>query len=154
MNFEDKQNRDLATWTGTLDTTDELKVLKPKHKLIVLMHLEGNDTSDIVDQTGASPSTVYSVLKSGLAKAIMEDYYAFCGQEFKNLYSLAIAAVRDALKSDDIEVRLKAADKFFKAHNMSGGPGSKAVGGGGETAEDVIKRIFEMKLKVTEVRPA
>ena len=60
---------------------------------------------------------------------------------------MSVRAVRDGLDpGQSIGVRLKAAEKYLKAHGKMDGLGSEM-----DTAEDVVKRILE--LKITETRP-
>lgn len=136
---------DLQRYLGIVSADDErssdLKELTSEHKMAIVLHLEGFSRTDIADQLGRSVSWVRNTLTSRLAQNVINDYLAFSDQEFKALYQLSIEAIRDALRSEDISVRLKAADKYLKAHgkyNEGFTPG--------ETAEDVVKRVMEMDI--------
>lgn len=71
----------------------------------------------------------------------------FQDAEFAALHQLSISAIRDALLHENIDIRLKAADKYLKAHGKYERGDFKET-----TAEDVIRRIME--IKITEERPA
>lgn len=122
------------------------------HKLMIMLHLEGYSGNAIADEVQCNPGTVYKVLNSGWAKSIVQQYMEFSTQEFSALQKLSVKAVRDGLLNEDINVRLKSADMFMKAHGKYAG-GEK----GKDTAEDIIQRIMEMddgttKIKVTETK--
>lgn len=126
------------------------KQLNQKQRQIMLMHLSGFDRPAICEQLQVSPSYVSSTVNSDAGRRVEDDFMRFSDREFKALYILSIKAIRDALNSDDIRVRLNAADKYFRAHGKYGDSGL----GEGATAEDVIKRIMEFSVKMTETRPA
>ena len=142
------QLKELQRYLGVLP---EKKRPQPKRltaaaKNAIILHLEGLPIGQIAEMLGRSPSWVSWILNSDLAQSLINDYISFVDQEFRALYKLSVEAIRDALQSNDIEVRLKAADRYLKAH----GKYSQAADRG-ETAEDVIKRVME--LKITEVYP-
>lgn len=119
----------------------DIKVLNTRQKIVVMLHLEGLSAKDIADETGFSPSYISTILRSEAAQNILKDYFSFADMEFKALYKLSIEAVRDALRSDDIDIRLKAADKFLKAHGKYNQTATDSA-----SAEDVIRRIVEMRV--------
>ena len=125
-----------------------LKRLKPQDKQVVLLAIEGHSAGEIVDMLGMSSGRVRSVLSSAPASKIFDDFLSFKDREFQLLYSLSIDAIRNALRSPDLDVALRAAEKYLKAHGKFDG-GRASVS---DTAEDVVRRIME--IKVTEERPA
>jgi hypothetical protein len=112
-----------------------------------MYHLQGISPKEIVEQLQTTTARIRRVLNSDLGKQVVEDYFKFSDLEFEALYTLSISAIRDALNSSDIDIRLKAADKFLKAH----GKYDRGVSAE-SSAEDVIRRVME--LKITEERPA
>jgi hypothetical protein len=48
---------------------------------------------------------------------LIAEYNAYFDQEFKTLYIGSIKAIRKGLEDPDINVRLKAADMYLKAHD-------------------------------------
>ena len=144
------KHKELQKYLGILPEKrrPQLRRLGTHHKQAIMLHLEGMPASQIADELGRTPGWVSETLRSDLAQALINDYLSFADSEFKALYKLSIAAIRDALQSQDPELKLKAADKYLKAH---GKYDPKSLGGK-ETAEDVIKRVME--LKITEVYPA
>jgi hypothetical protein len=107
---------------------------------MLLLYLQGTPPTEIVDELKTSMGRFRRVMKSDLGKLVIDDYFHFCDQEFSTLYQLSVDAIRDALSSDDIDLRLKAADKFLKAHGKYDKAVSKEA-----TAEDVVRRILEVK---------
>jgi hypothetical protein len=107
---------------------------------MLLLYLQGTPPTEIVDELKTSMGRFRRVMKSDLGKLVIDDYFQFCDQEFSTLYQLSVDAIRKALTSDDIDLQLKAADKFLKAH----GKYDKAVAKEA-TAEDVVRRILEIK---------
>ena len=122
----------------------QLKRLSPEHKNMIILHLEGMPAHQIAEELGRSPGHVSSVLRSDLAQALINDYLSFADLEFQALYKLSIDAIRDALQDSDINVRLKAADRYLKTHGKDEG------GKGKDSAEDVITRIMSMILDKKE----
>ena len=90
--------------------------LGPLDKQMLLLYLQGEDPKEICDQLSCSVSRFKRVVNSELGQLVIEDYFQFCDQEFATLYELSIKAIREALKAESLETRLKAADKFLKAH--------------------------------------
>ena len=127
--------------------------LPVKHRLVILMHLEGYSGAEIANEVRLAPGTVYNILKSPAAENIIQQYFEFADAEFRSLYALAIKAVKDNLLEGDLDQRLRAADKFMKAHGKY-----EKAGDAADTAEDVVSRIMEMRkadgsvVKLTEKR--
>lgn len=120
--------------------------LNLKQRQIVLCHISGMPVADICEKVRTSPTYIYKTIRSQAAQQVIDDFLTFSDQEFKALYQLSIQAIRDALTCDDVKIRLQAAEKYLKAHGKYGDTGNTA----GATAEDVIRRIFEAKLTLTE----
>lgn len=140
--YQLKIRTDLDDYLGLIDTNKlQLTKLKTKHKQIIVLHLSGLGTDDISDEVGMSPGYIRQVLKTDLAQSAIDDYFRHLDSEFDSLYVLAISAVRDALTSSDIELRLKAADKFFKNYGKR-----NAEQQGVETAEDFVRKIMEFRI--------
>lgn len=125
----------------------DLKELNGKHQLVVLLYLEGLPPKLIAEQTGYNQAYVSKIIKDPLAKALVKEHINEVDEEFRVLYKKAVDAIREGLDSNSIEIKLKAAEKYLRAHGKY-----SVVSESKDTAEDVIKRILE--LKVTEIRPA
>jgi len=137
-----KSLKELNKYLGLVDPNESkaLTNLGHKDKQMLLLYLQGEEPKEIVEQLGCSIARFRKVVKSDLGQTVIDDYFRFCDQEFSTLYQLSVSAVRDALKSDDIDIRLKAADKFLRAHGKYDKRTSEET-----TAEDVVRRILEMK---------
>ena len=133
--------------TATKAQNRDVRRLKFQDRQIILMALEGHSTQEIVEQLQTSSSHTKRILQSDLAIQVFDDFLSFKDREFQLLYNLAINAVRNALRSEDPDVALRAAEKYLKAHNKFGGGSAVAH----DTAEDVIRRIME--IKITEEVP-
>lgn len=133
---------ELNKYLGLVDPNEPkpLSRLANKDRQMLLLYLQGEPPREIVEQLGTSMQRFRRVVKSEVGQLVIEDYFRFCDQEFSTLYQLSVDAVRDALKSDDIDLRLKAADKFLRAH----GKYDKSIAKQ-STAEDVVRRILELK---------
>jgi DNA-binding transcriptional regulator GbsR (MarR family) len=106
-----------------------------------LLHIQGKKLSEIAEETGRSTSYISTTIRSTAAKNIIQDFYSFQDAEFEALYQLSVDAVRDALRDDDKDVRLKAAKMFLQAHGKL-----NRKDYGQATAEDVVRRIMEIRL--------
>jgi len=124
----------------------ELKELQPKHELVLLMYLEGIDRDTISTTVKLSKWWLSRIIHSKVGQAYMQAKINELDTDFKALYYKAVAAIREGLDNEDIEVRLKAAEKYLKAHGYY-----ERKDPGRDTAEDVVKRVLE--LKVTETKP-
>jgi hypothetical protein len=133
----------LNTYLGLVDEKQPrpLAFLTDTDKQMILLYLQGTKPQEIVEQLGVSISRFRRVVKSDLGQLVIDDYFKFSDQEFSTLYELAVDAVRAGLNDDDIKIRLQAADKFFKAHGKYDAAHEKE-----NTAEDVVRRIFEMRV--------
>ncbi len=123
------------------DPPRDLTVLKPHQLNFVLLHVQGKPITEIAEETGRSSSYISTTLRSIAAKNIIQDFYSFQDQEFQALYSKSVDAVRKALNSEDDDIRLKAAKMFLAAHGKM-----KQGDLGQATAEDVVRRIMEIRL--------
>lgn len=139
--------QELLAWMGQLGLRrEEYSGLKVKARQVVMLHLEGLAAKDIALELSCSTPYVYSTLKSPHARALIDDYFKHTDQEFKALRPLAIMALRDALKpGQDIETRLRAADKVFKAQGDYDGRNALS----GESAEDIVKRVLRIEIEET-----
>jgi len=124
----------------------ELRKLSSKHELVLMLHMNSIPPGEIAEITGYNRNHVTWITRQPISKAVIKARYEELDDEFKSLYYSAIEAIRDGLTSANIETKLKAADKYLRAHGKYG-----TVAEASETAEDVVKRILE--LKITETRP-
>jgi hypothetical protein len=120
--------------------SNRLKQLKPLHVKAIQLHLQGSKLEEISEKTGLTPWWICKFLKSDPARKMIAELNEHFDLEFKSLYTKSIRAIREGLNDPDINVRLKAADKYLKAHGMYR-EGEK----GGDSAEDVIRRVMEMR---------
>ncbi len=98
-----------------------LKGLTQRHKLIIGLHLNGKSNRDIADVVGCSRFTIATVIGDPLAQEVITFYYEGVESELKALFPKVIDAVRDALDSDTVGMKLKGVDRFAKLTGMDGG---------------------------------
>ncbi len=98
-----------------------LKGLTQRHKLIIGLHLNGVSNRDIADKVGCSRFTVASIIGDPLAQEVITFYYEGVESELKALFPKVVDAVRDALDSDTVGMKLKGVDRFAKLTGMDGG---------------------------------
>jgi len=92
----------------------ETKDLKPAHLRILALHLEGTRTKDIAKMCHVTTATVRNVLKSPGAQIIIDEFTDDFKDEMRILFGEAVNVIREGLDDDDIEIRLKAVDRFTK----------------------------------------
>ncbi|MHC4474103.1 MAG: hypothetical protein ACYTEL_00560 [Planctomycetota bacterium] len=114
----------------------QLKRLNARHKKAIYLHLQGCKLDEISEKTGLTPWWISRILNSDLAQQEIVKHHEFFDLEFKSLYARSIETIREGLRHPDINVRLKAADKYFKAHGKYLKRCMRD-----ETTEDVIQRI-------------
>jgi len=133
---------ELNRYLGIVNPEKErpLAFLRDRDKQMLLLYLQGTPPTQIVDELKTSMGRFRRVMKSDLGKLVIDDYFQFCDQEFSTLYQLSVDAIRQGLESEDIDTKLKAADKFLKAHGKYDKAVSKEA-----TAEDVVRRILEVR---------
>ena len=118
-----------------------IKSLNPRHIKAIQLHLQGATLNEISEQTGFSVWWICRILKSKPAQRLIAEYQEYFDQEFKALYTGSIRAIREGLEDPDINVRLKAANMYFKAHDKYRDRQKNQ----GASAEDVIRRILEIQ---------
>jgi uncharacterized protein YerC len=118
-----------------------IKKLNPRHIIVIQLHLQGAPLKEISDQTGLSVWWICRILKSEPAKRLIAEYKAYFDQEFKALYTGSIKAIREGLQDPDINVRLRAAHMYLKAHDKYRDRQKNQEA----SAEDVIRRIIEIQ---------
>lgn len=127
-----------------------LKKLRPVHKLIIKLHLLGKKQVEIAKQLNRDQAYISLILNDPLAQAEIERTNKDLDDEFRALYSDAIDAIRKGLNHENPDVRLRAADKYLKAHGKY--QPEKEVSS--DTAEDVIQRILNLHLHLHQQQQA
>lgn len=118
----------------------KLNKLRPKHKMIIALHLQGYMNYEIANFVGFDEQHVSNVIMDPLAQEIINQHHASVDMKLQALMPMTVEVLRDALESPDMNVRLKAADKVMKNQGKYGDDGASNNGG---TAEDVIARALE-----------
>lgn len=129
---------------GKRYSTGELKLkqLKPMHKNIIALHLQGYRAPEIVSlMTSAGhemdQQLVYRTLRSPKAQEIIQEFQEGYDLELKGLVGNALEALQKAMRNGGAEA-VSAADKVLKANRKYEGVDGRA------TAEDNIQRLLEL----------
>lgn len=117
----------------------KLKRLTGRHRSIIGLHLRCLSNADISLITGYSEAWISTLLSDPLSQVYIQEHIAGADKELEALAPLAVDAVRQGLQSASEGMRLKAADRFFRATGRFNDDPNK----GKETAEDVIARALD-----------
>ena len=120
----------------------ELKRLTPRHIKAIHLHLQGSRLKQIAERTNLSPWWISRILKSELARKAVAEYQESMDVEFMAQYGRAVEAVKSGLSDPDVTVRLQAVDRWLKTQEKRLGRREART----ETAEDVVKRLMELRL--------
>jgi len=112
------------------------KTLGPAHRQIIALHLAGRPAKAIARQTGYTDVRVGQVLRSKVAREVIEEGLAEAEAELKALLPRAIGVVRDALGAATHRDQLAAVDRWIKLEEHVGIRDAKS------TAEDIASSIF------------
>lgn len=120
-----------------------LKRLTGRHVAILKLHLLGHTNTAIADHMRISAARVSSIIHDPLAITFLEKCYNDTDKEFEALYGSSVDVLRSAMDSVRVADQLRAVDIYYKKR----GDYSDNTGGG-DTAEDVVKRVINMQLNV------
>ncbi len=124
-----------------------IQKLKPKHHRCVELHLAGVATKEIALALGVTEDTIWGWLRDPLVQEKVQQGRQMFEGEFDALYGRAIDAVRSGLGDVDPTHRLRAAAIYFKQKQEAA---ALKVGGGKETAEDVIARMLQVNIQINQ----
>ena len=92
-----------------------LKKLSARHMTMIALHLTGKFKAGyIAEYIGCRAITVYRVLNDPLAQKVINDFHSGVMLDLKALAPLTVDAIRDGLEDKDLDVRLRAVDRFDK----------------------------------------
>jgi hypothetical protein len=116
-----------------------LKKLSSKHRTIIAYAMLGMKSREIAKKVGMRDTSISRILNSELAKDVIRKRIAEMDDRFLMLKRKAIDAFEDALALDTpVEIRLAAADKWFKAHGYYERSKNKE---GTVSLEDVVAKL-------------
>lgn len=121
--------------------TYQLKRLKPKHEVILSLHMRGLTNKVIADHLNMTPEGISRVLHSPLVREHCTARLSDLDYRFINLKEKAIDAISDALDADqDIKTRVSAADIWLKANGYFEKKGDKS---NNISLEDIVAKLVE-----------
>ena len=129
------------TETGAL----KLKELKPRHKQVIALHLQGISSNDIARSVGYDAAWVCTVLADPLVQPYLDKFNEMVDRELMALKPKAVEVVRDGMESTSERIRLAASDKVFKATGMFGDVKARD-----ESAGEVIKAALASMAQLAE----
>lgn len=124
-----------------------LKSLKPKHHKMIQMHLAGVPSTEIAKTLGIARNTVFNWMRDPLIIEEIRKGKQAWEDEFDALYGKAIQAVRAGLDDMDPTHSLRAAAIYFRQKQDAA---QLKVGGGKETAEDIIARMLQINIQINQ----
>lgn len=107
---------------GLTGCAQPIKKIRPRHKIVVALHLEGYSIKDISERTGYSYSWIYNLLNDPTIKEFMRHIQEGYDLELQALRGIAINAVRRGLKHGDVDVALKAVNAYVKLPGVAEPP--------------------------------
>ena len=112
--------------------------LRPIHRTMIALHIEGKSNKAIGKELGRSFINVCTVLADPLAQTEIMRAVEASRAQLKTLQILAVDAVSEALSSPVLEEQMKGIDRYIKLGDAIGIHAES-----GETAEDVVQRILK-----------
>lgn len=117
--------------------------LKPKHQAICELKLSGMENKEIALKFDMHPVSIAWVLRQPQCRSYMDERIRDLGNELRErLFEGAVDALAAGLTSDDIDVRLKAADMYLRSqgHYAKKEDEKKRI-----SVEDVIADLLQSK---------
>lgn len=121
--------------------------LTPKAEQALRLYATGWTLEEVCKHLGYSRRRVEFLIKSEEGQAFLAEFRKRLDQEFANLYSSVVAAIRDCLMHTEPRVRLEAANIWLKAHGKYKTQVDITV-----TAEDQVeKALYDEEVEVIDV---
>lgn len=115
-----------------------LKVIRPRHTLMLRDYMSGMSRAMIATTYGVSPQTVTNLVNDPAIAALLGAGVEHSLSDLDTLLPKAVNAIRDVLDSGSSREKLVAADKIFRARNLYGDSERGTI-----TAEDVMQRVMK-----------
>lgn len=116
---------------------DGLKVVRPRHVLMLRDYINGMSRSVIAMKYGVTPQTVTNLVNDPAVRETVQHSVQAGLNDMDTLLPLAVNAVRETLMDGSRKEKLTAADKVFKVKGLYTAQDEKR-----ETAEDVMQRLL------------
>lgn len=115
------------------------KTLSEKDSQILELSLGSFSVQEIARLSGSSVSYVKAFLSGPVAQGALDQVSAEQTYRLKALYEKSVDALRDALDSPSVAVRLKAAQEWFKITGRYGAESQQTL-----SAEDVAQALLKV----------
>lgn len=113
---------------------------------VVALHLAGKPTKEILEITGYSLGTYYSIMKNPRTQAVRQQLLSTYQDEFEALFCKVIHNIRTQLDSDDVKEKQTAQQQWLNAEKKFKVLGQKEKLG--ESAEDIVSRLLNVNVQV------
>lgn len=117
---------------------NDFEPIPSKYFAVLSHHLSGKTVRQISDLTGYKLPSIYKILSDERVVQVRQQLMKVTESEFEALYAKAVQAIRAGLDDCDLDVALRAADMWFKAHGKY--KSTQTVQN--ITAEDVVIQIL------------
>ena len=119
-----------------------IQTLKPKHKQLLALHLQGVSNNVIAEVLDMAATHVSVLLGDPLMRRYIGEFHEGADAELQSLFPMAIDSFRRGLEDDDVKTSMIAGKEVFKALGKFQRHDTKQAEG--ETAEDVIARALSL----------
>lgn len=117
--------------------------LKPHHQAICELALVGTELTEIARRFNMHKVSISWVLRKPECREYMQTRINDLTMELRErLFQPAVSAIADGLSSEDIDVRLKAADMFLRSQGLYA---KKTDETNKMTAEDLVAQLLKSK---------
>ncbi len=122
-----------------------LQKLRPVHERIIAAFVSGMSGVEIAAQFRCSALTVYRILGDPLASSLTKEMGEHYREEFKQLFPLVYAAVKDGLSSGSAKIRLASVDRFARINRMIDGDSDE------DAVESHVKRVIDARITIVHL---
>lgn len=126
-----------------------LKVLRPKHVLMLQDYMRGMSRPFLAQKHGVSVQTVTNLVNDPNVKHLISGGVEHSLLDLDTLLPRAVDVLRETFDGGSRREKLVAADKVFKLKNLY-----RDADSGTQTAEDVMQRVLQQFQGVTINGPA
>jgi hypothetical protein len=116
-----------------------LKRLTGKHLTCINYHLAGGKAGEIAKAMGMTEAWVSTVLNDPLSQDVIKKRFHILDMELRALGPKAVNVLRNSMDSEDPNIQLSAADKWFRANGFYA---PKKDQGENLSAEDLVRQLL------------
>lgn len=114
--------------------------LSQLQRSILELHLGGFKPDKIADTLGCTRQMVYLTVTSELGKAFVENRLRYVDEDLERLYVKVVDAIEEGLDAENIDLKLKAVDRFERLSTRLAKRGIGKSGG----VENMMQKMLEL----------